>query len=91
MLRSILATDPHALVTLAIWFGEFALSVLVLVIAAVKMIGGLIAILVDEFHHCRLEPVTPGSAEPPPRVPANIISLELPAFPRSRTLEVRRF
>jgi hypothetical protein len=46
MLRSIFAADPHALLALAIWFGEFALSVLIVVTAVVKMLGGLAATLI---------------------------------------------
>jgi hypothetical protein len=56
MLSDILAADPHEQMTLALWSVEFALSALVLLMTAVKMVGGLIAMAVEGFYHRRLRP-----------------------------------
>jgi hypothetical protein len=53
MLSDILAADPHEQMTLALWSVEFALSALVLLTTAVKMVGGLIAIAADGLRRRR--------------------------------------
>jgi hypothetical protein len=54
MLSDILAADPHEQMTLALWSVEFALSALVLLTTALKLVGGLIAMAVDGFHRRHL-------------------------------------
>jgi hypothetical protein len=54
MLSDILAADPHEQMTLALWSVEFALSALVLLITAVRMASGLLAMAMGGLWQRRL-------------------------------------